>query len=298
MNQIILNGKQDFMGKEIPVIYGGFGENQKCISDKTVADIHKMQNKHIRERITDNIKRFRENIDFIDLKQRVGETGTFEILLNMGYAKQSITQAEHIYILSERGYAKLIKIMDTDLAWEIHDKLIDEYFAMREVINSDEQLKAKLLLSIYGGGKESVTAARELTEIEVEKVTIPLILENKKLKPKAEYHDNVLNKEGLITATVIAKDLGLKSAVELHNILHKNKIIFKNQSGTWCPYADHEWLIKENYCDYKSSEDKKTKPYLKWTEKGRKWIVENFEKWKKKLEAVEKSIREPQKVKG
>ena len=31
--------------------------------------------------------------------------------------------------------------MDTDLAWEIHDKLIDEYFTMREVINSNEQLK-------------------------------------------------------------------------------------------------------------------------------------------------------------
>ena len=51
------------------------------------------------------------------------------------------SKAEHIYSLSERGYAKLIKIMDTDLAWEIHDKLIDEYFTMREVINSNEQLK-------------------------------------------------------------------------------------------------------------------------------------------------------------
>ena len=34
--------------------------------------------------------------------------------------------------MSERGYAKLIKIMDTDLALEVHDKLIDEYFQMRE----------------------------------------------------------------------------------------------------------------------------------------------------------------------
>lgn len=48
---------------------------------------------------------------------------TLELLLSLGYAKQSITQAEHIYILSERGYAKLIKIMDADLAWNVHDKL-------------------------------------------------------------------------------------------------------------------------------------------------------------------------------
>ena len=42
------------------------------------------------------------------------------------------------YLLSERGYAKLIKIMDSDKAWEVHDKLIDEYFTMKKVINSDK----------------------------------------------------------------------------------------------------------------------------------------------------------------
>lgn len=132
MSEIIVSGTQRFMGKEIPVVAGGFGIGKKCISDKTIAEIHEIQVKHVRERISLNIRRFKENVDFIDLKQRVGETDTLELLQNLGYAKQSITQAEHIYLLSERGYAKLIKIMDTDLAWEIHDKLIDEYFELRE----------------------------------------------------------------------------------------------------------------------------------------------------------------------
>lgn len=39
-----------------------------------------------------------------------------------------ISKSVHIFLLSERGYAKLIKIMDTDLAWVIHGRLIDEYF--------------------------------------------------------------------------------------------------------------------------------------------------------------------------
>lgn len=132
MNEIFVNGTQNFMGKDIPVVAGGFGIGKKCISDKTVAEIHSMREPDIRRRISDNIKRFKENIDFVDLKKRVDETHTLELLRNLGYAKQSITQAEHIYLLSERGYAKLIKIMDTDLAWEIHDKLIDEYFELRE----------------------------------------------------------------------------------------------------------------------------------------------------------------------
>ena len=150
-------GTQDFMGIEIPVIEGGFGEYKRCLTDKTIAEIHNQPTYEIRRRINDNIRRFKKDVDFIDLKQHMGEshtlekldlkqqinqrTDTIDTLLSLGYSKQSITQAEHIYLLSERGYAKLIKIMDTDLAWEIHDKLIDEYFTMREVINSNEQLK-------------------------------------------------------------------------------------------------------------------------------------------------------------
>lgn len=143
MNILTVKGTQNFMGKEIPVVAGGFGENAKCVSDKTVAEIHKMEVWNVRARITDNIKRFKDGIDYIDMKQRLYQTKTFEterayeastleLLQSLGYAKQSIAQAEHIYLLSERGYAKLIKIMDTDLAWEIHDKLMDEYFQMKE----------------------------------------------------------------------------------------------------------------------------------------------------------------------
>lgn len=84
----------------------------------------------------------------MDLKKRVGESHTLELLLSLGYAKQSITQTEHIYILSERGYAKLIKIMDTDLAWEVHDKLIDEYFELRDEKMNMNNLSPELRLLI------------------------------------------------------------------------------------------------------------------------------------------------------
>lgn len=132
INELTITGKQNFMGIDIPVVLGGFGADKKCISDKTIAEIHNQPEREIRRRITDNIKRFRENVDVIDLKQRVGESHTLEILLSIGYSKQTITQAEHIYILSERGYGKLVKIMDTDLAWEVYDNIMDEYFELRE----------------------------------------------------------------------------------------------------------------------------------------------------------------------
>lgn len=129
---IKVQGTQQFMGKEIPVVLGGFGENQKVVTDKMVAEIHNTTPREIRKAINRNIVRFKESIDFIDLKQPGDEITTLEMLDKLGYSKQAITLAENIYLLSERGYAKLIKIMDTDLAWEIHDQLMDEYFHLRE----------------------------------------------------------------------------------------------------------------------------------------------------------------------
>ena len=40
MNEIKVTGKQEFMGLDIPVVLGGFGEGKKCISDKTIAEKH------------------------------------------------------------------------------------------------------------------------------------------------------------------------------------------------------------------------------------------------------------------
>lgn len=139
MADLQVTGKQTFMGQEIPVVLGGFGENQRCMADKTIAEIHGMEAFNVRARITDNIKRFAENVDVIDLGQRLYQAKTSsemenikDLLIKLGYSKQAITQAEHIYILSKRGYLKLIKIMDSDLAWEIYEQLVDEYFTLRK----------------------------------------------------------------------------------------------------------------------------------------------------------------------
>ncbi len=123
-----VKGTQEFLGKEIPVIYGGFGEGQKVVLAKTIAEIHGVNVGDVNRRINDNRSRFRNNIDVIDLKAGYASGA----LLNLGFNQSQINASKNIYLLSERGYAKLIKIMDSDLAWEIHDQLMDEYFSMRE----------------------------------------------------------------------------------------------------------------------------------------------------------------------
>ena len=175
-------------------------------------------------------------------------------------------------LMTRDGFSLVVMGFTGNNAIEWKLKYIDAFNKMEEELRKQS---SKALPTTY---KEALLQLLE----QVEK-NEKLEEERKILLPKVEYHDDVLNKEGLITTTVIAKDLGFKSATKLNKIMNMNKIIFKNQSGTWCPYADYEWLISDGYADYQSYTQEHSSPCLKWTEKGRKWIIENYNNWVMKL---------------
>lgn len=122
-------GKIEFTGIE-----GGFGEGKKAMLAKDVALIHGRSLREINEVITRNIKRFKDEIDIIDLLNRSERFRNFA--KENGLIGSNRTQ--HVYLLSERGYAKLLKIMDDDKAWDIYDKLVDNYFNMRVAIKENK----------------------------------------------------------------------------------------------------------------------------------------------------------------
>lgn len=41
-----------------------------------------------------------------------------------------------VYLFTERGYLKLVKIMNNDRAWDIYEEVIDVFFAARETVKS------------------------------------------------------------------------------------------------------------------------------------------------------------------
>ena len=175
MNELKVNGTQKFMGIDIPIVEGGFGKDQKVILAKTVAEIHNQPLKKINQLIKDNIEEFEIGVDLLDLKSGYLESTEFlKGIMN----KQSISNSTNIYLLSEQGYMLLVGFMKTEKAKEIRKKLRREYFTMRQIINSNEQLKATYLLAIYNGGQDAVTASKKLTEIEVEEAKKPLIEKN------------------------------------------------------------------------------------------------------------------------
>ena len=135
MNSLKILGQEKVGNFEFTGIEGGFGEGKKSMLVKDIAEIHKRTSKVINQAINMNIKRFRAGVDILDLK-----ASNFEVnLIDLGFTQNAINRSNNIYLLSERGYSKLLKILEDDTAWEIYDQLVDNYFAMRQSIQSENK---------------------------------------------------------------------------------------------------------------------------------------------------------------
>lgn len=140
----------------------------------------------------------------------------------------------------------------------------------------------------YIDGEENVDMNNEEQEAEFVLKAINILQnkidrlqnENKIMKPKADYHDTVLNPTTyikLVTSTEIGKDLGM-SAQKLNKILNTIGIIYK-KGKSWQLYSKYESRVPE-YCDYVINEHGQT---LKFTEKGRQWILNEVKQLKENI---------------
>ena len=147
----------------------------------------------------------------------------------------------------------------------------DEMFINTYLPNADEQTKIMF--------KSSLTAIRELNgKIDILNGEIKKLdgqvseLGNKVevMTPKAEYYDDVLQSEGLVSITTIAKDYG-KSALWMNNFLHQHKVQFK-QNNTWVLYAKHSGKGYTKSKTYYNEKTGRSKVTMYWTQKGREAI--------------------------
>lgn len=134
MNDLKVLGTEKIGSFEFTGIEGGFGENKKSMLVKDIALIHGKEVKEVNRLINNNIRRFKNGIDLLDLKQVISN----HLFSDYGFTKAQWGNSNNIYLLSERGYAKLLKILEDDKAWEIYDELVDNYFNMRYVIQKQD----------------------------------------------------------------------------------------------------------------------------------------------------------------
>lgn len=137
-------GVQEFLGKEIPVIEGGFGEGETVVLTKTIAEIHEVELRDLNKLINNNIDEFEEGIDILDLKSNED----FAVVAkNSGlYSQNALNASLNIYLLSEQGYHALVSLMRTEKSKEIRKQLRREYFAMRKKIKEEPKCVEDLII--------------------------------------------------------------------------------------------------------------------------------------------------------
>ena len=155
---LIVKGTQEFLGKEIPVIEGGFGENKKVILAKTVAEIHETELSKINVLINNNIEKFEIGIDLLDLCDK-----DFKVQAkNLGLITSN--RQKYCYILSETGYIKLANIKK-DKNIKIAKDMLTEYFGTKEdfiILSTRKEIRFREKL-------KEVLSAFHINDIEFQK---------------------------------------------------------------------------------------------------------------------------------
>lgn len=244
MNELKVLGKEKVGKIEFTGIEGGFGEGKKCMLVKDIAKIHNQQLKKINQLINNNKRHFRDGIDVINL------LSTSEVLRNFAKENDLITnnRVKYIYLLSERGYLKLVKLLEDDKAWEIYEDLVDNYFNMRVAIESDNKaiLRNKRLAIMEENSK--TRQAQLMYKVAME--TKSVALKNKLLKTIAERMTgetfvDPTPQQPAYSATWIGNQLGI-SAQEVGKIANQLELKpldeASNEYGHWI-------LSKSRYSD-------------------------------------------------
>lgn len=224
-HELKVTGKQNFMGIEIPIIEGGFGEDKRIVTAKTVSEIHNVEIKEVTKSINRLLgkKRLKENVDYIDVVSQVNSL-PMDLEQVFGIKPAYLSRTNNIYILSERGYTKLIKAMDDDKSWEVMDDFVDSYFELRnvvkEVINAEDLALLRICKS--NSPEETALAVTEYRKV----VTTPLLETIEKQKPMAALAELRIDKKGCYSLTDVTKTLGLKRGqitrwAKAHNYIHK-----------------------------------------------------------------------------
>ena len=173
------NDSISIKGKEFTRLLGGFGDDKVILTDKQLGELlgYNIGARQVRRHLEANLQHFEEGLHYIDLKRVptmennvegvLQKHASDEQLISLGYAKQSISQAEHIYIFSEAGFLLYLKFAEGDNAVELYKEFIEKYFktvaqkkllekTVEEMISELEDKRATLLGKMFMTGNTTL----------------------------------------------------------------------------------------------------------------------------------------------
>lgn len=230
-------------------------KNERILLTAQLAEGYEATEKMISNNFNRNKERFVEGKHYYELKGE--ELKAFKKAYPL--LEDNLKYAPILYLWTEKGTLRHAKILDTDKAWEVYEKLEETYFRVQ---NNQPKLP-----------KNYKEALQHLV-IQVEE-NEKLQIQVNKLKPHADYTQRILQNKGLVNISQIAKDYGM-SGRQLNKILHKLGVQYK-QSEQWLlykTYQDKGYVHSETIRIPRTDGTAFVKMRTKWTQKGRFFLYD------------------------
>jgi anti-repressor protein len=196
---------------------------------------------------------------------------------------------QKVKFITKGNLVRLVANSELPQAEEVESWIFDEviptvletggYLATKQDDTPEEIMARALTIAQATLAKREERLKQLEAETEQQQFTIEIQTEEiKKAAPKVNYYDNHLQSVNALTATQIAKEIGM-SAEKLNSKLKELGIQFK-QSGQWLLKSPYDkWGMHETRTNIFTSErgNTHTNTYTVWTQKGRRFIIALYE---------------------
>ena len=161
--------------------------NERVLTTEQLAQAYECDISNIQDNYRKNQSRFEEGIHFFKLNG--DELKDFKSRLPENF-RSAMKFAPNIMLWTRRGASRHSKMLGTDKAWDMFDKLEDVYFNSNKPIQLPQNYLAAL---------ESLVETEKAKQAAEQKVA--------QLQPKADFYDTVASSESLLSMADVAKVL-------------------------------------------------------------------------------------------
>lgn len=204
------------------------GQNNKVVTTSLkIAEVFGKEHQHI-------LRDIRELIDGVS---KIGDTPMFE---ETTYIHPQNKQQYPMFLMNRDGFTLLAMGFTGDKALRFKMAYINAFNEMEKALKA---MQPKLPQTYKEALKELLIQVEENERLQIE---------NKDMKPKAEYFDEIVDRGGLTNFRDTAKLLGVSEKAFIFFLIDK-KYIYRDQKGTLKPVAKYvgiyfelkEWVIGE-----------------------------------------------------
>lgn len=152
-NQIVKINNTDLSVKEF--------NGQRIVTFKDIDMLHERVEGTAKRNFNENKKHLIKDIDYFSIKGN-----------ELRELKQStnfvLSNAKEIILLTESGYLMLVKSLQDDLAWKVQRELVNNYFRIKEVVNSKKlfnEFKGQLTTLVNDIFEDKLSEVKEYYKI-------------------------------------------------------------------------------------------------------------------------------------